>query len=69
MQPYKQSNPAITMTRLRSDYYNEPPYSLAAMEVLLLKLHLLLVTTCLLGKCHKTTQAGCRSDTSKPLVK
>ena len=35
MQPYKQSNPAITMTRLRSDYYNEPPYSLEAMEVLL----------------------------------
>ena len=35
MQSYKQSNPAITMTRLRSDYYNEPPYSLAAMAVLL----------------------------------
>ena len=38
MQPYNLklvSNLATTMTRLRSDYYNKPPYSLAAMEVLL----------------------------------
>ena len=48
---------AKTITRVRNVYCNEPPYSLAATEVFA-KLHLLLATSCLLGRYHKTTQAG-----------
>ena len=59
---------AKPITRVRNVYCNEQPYSLAATEVFA-KLHLLLATSCLLDRYHKTTQAGWRSTVNKPPVK
>ena len=58
---------AKTMTRVRNEYCNEPPYSLTATEVFA-KLHLLLGTSCLLGGCQRAARAGWRSAVIMPPV-